>query len=498
MSIASVAAQTMYYGQVLLKDTPYPGVEVTAHWTDTAGIYNEVSEITLDKREAYARGNSNFLGYYFFEKGVISPKANTNIIFTFDDYPYYIIIDPAKTGEFRLNTISFVYGNIYPSSQAEDGNVTLPENISNLDREDLVNLMLKRDNATDDAYEELNPNQAAANDTDSVPIESGSEKLKEPIIPPLQNQEKKKPWYSDVFLVVLILVSVICIVFISYLTIKYGVGYIASAVTEIASQPESLVKRFMQKQVKGFASQIIKITPDEKLIHALERLRDTELVFVVKGNNCIGYMPRKYFLNADMDLEKKVADIIYPKENLAIGPHDTVSEAYSMMRKEGVTKLCILDDHGLNGEISLKEIQKTTLDLPKLKSIGTAVRDIADKEVRFIKKGDTVDAARRLMKDKDAEILVVMEGEKPIGIFTLHDYIMNYAKYQKSFMSQLVESVMISNFAQMDPDADIIEANRLMVSKEFKHFPLIVHDVVIGVLSQEALCDTLFSEFENP
>ncbi|MCM2325838.1 MAG: CBS domain-containing protein, partial [Candidatus Woesearchaeota archaeon] len=468
--MVSVAAQTMYYGQVLLKDTPYPGVEVTAHWTDTSGTYKEISEITLDKREAYARGNSNFLGYYFFEKGVISPKTNTNIIFTFDDYPYYIIIDPAKSSEFRLNTISFVYGNIYPSSQADDGNVTIPENISNLDKEDLVNLMLKRDNATGSAYEGPITDDSMINN-DSMHIELGSEKIKEPIIPPLQDKEKKKPWYSDIFLVALILLSMIGIVFISYLVIRYGIGYIASAVTEIASQPESLGRKFMQRQVKGFASQIVKIAPDEKLVRVLERLRDSELVFVVRGNACLGYIHRRYFLNADIDLEKKVADIVYPKENLAIGLQSTVSEAYSVMRKERVTKLCISDNQGLVNEVNLSVIQKAALDLPKLPGTDFSVRDIADKEVNFINKGKTVDAARRLLKDRDAEILVVMEDEKPIGIFTLHDYIVNYAKYQKSFMSQLVESVMISNFAQMDADADMIEANRLMVSREFKHFP---------------------------
>lgn len=104
-------------------------------------------------------------------------------------------------------------------------------------------------------------------------------------------------------------------------------------------------------------------------------------------------------------------------------------------------------------------------------------------DVASVEAGDTVFDAVRLMADKDIGALLVMEGEKLVGIVTERDYARKIILEGKTSKDSAVSEVMTRHVLCVSPDRTIEECMALMTDKRARHLPVLDHKRVVGVVS---------------
>ena len=116
---------------------------------------------------------------------------------------------------------------------------------------------------------------------------------------------------------------------------------------------------------------------------------------------------------------------------------------------------------------------RTVADI--LKSKGNDVYSVAP--------GDTIFDAVKLMADKEIGSVVVMEGDKLVGIMTERDYARKVVLEGKSSRESSVGDVMTRQVLCASPERTVDECMALMTDKRARHLPVLDHKRVVGVVS---------------
>jgi CBS domain-containing protein len=79
--------------------------------------------------------------------------------------------------------------------------------------------------------------------------------------------------------------------------------------------------------------------------------------------------------------------------------------------------------------------------------------------------------------------LLVLEGEKLVGIFSERDYAREVMLKGRSSKTTQISDVMTHNVICGKPDDTVEEALTLLTSKNFRHLPVVENNKVLGILS---------------
>jgi CBS domain-containing protein len=105
------------------------------------------------------------------------------------------------------------------------------------------------------------------------------------------------------------------------------------------------------------------------------------------------------------------------------------------------------------------------------------------RQVYTVAKGVTVSEAVRQMNEKGVGALLVMDGRKPVGIFTERDVLRRIVDADKDPALTQVSQVMTRSPMTIEAKARIDEAMSLMTERRFRHLPVVEDGEVIGMLS---------------
>jgi len=105
------------------------------------------------------------------------------------------------------------------------------------------------------------------------------------------------------------------------------------------------------------------------------------------------------------------------------------------------------------------------------------------RDVYSITPDATVYDALKLMAEKEVGALIVLDGEKMVGIFSERDYARKVILSGKSSEETLVREIMSSDVKYVGPDEKVKTCLSIMTKKHFRHLPVLEQDKVIGVLS---------------
>ena len=86
---------------------------------------------------------------------------------------------------------------------------------------------------------------------------------------------------------------------------------------------------------------------------------------------------------------------------------------------------------------------------------------------------ETVYEALRMMSIKDVGALIVMEGDKMVGILSERDYARKVVLLGKTSRETLVSEIMSQHVYTVHPDQTIEEAMELMTHKRIRHLPVV-------------------------
>ena len=114
------------------------------------------------------------------------------------------------------------------------------------------------------------------------------------------------------------------------------------------------------------------------------------------------------------------------------------------------------------------------------------VRDILREKgtvVYSISPDDTVYDALKLMAEKNLGALLILDGDRLVGLVSERDYARKVVLKDKLSKETKVKEIMRTEVFSVTPDMDLDECMELITEKRTRHLPVIENDRVIGVIS---------------
>lgn len=99
---------------------------------------------------------------------------------------------------------------------------------------------------------------------------------------------------------------------------------------------------------------------------------------------------------------------------------------------------------------------------------------------------ETITEAANVMNDAIVGALVVVDGERPVGIVTDRDLVVR-AMTRGLPADSRVDSVMTAELISIGPDADLHDAAQLFREHAIRRLPIISDDRVLGMISADDL-----------
>jgi CBS domain-containing protein len=117
-----------------------------------------------------------------------------------------------------------------------------------------------------------------------------------------------------------------------------------------------------------------------------------------------------------------------------------------------------------------------------------AVTDSAD---------DTLSEACARMRESQTGSLLVMDGQRLIGIVTERDVLKTVAQGLDPKVTPL-KDVMTTDIITIGPMTTLKEAAKIMASKWIRHLPVVEGSKVVGIISQRDLTGVLAEALHEP
>jgi len=124
------------------------------------------------------------------------------------------------------------------------------------------------------------------------------------------------------------------------------------------------------------------------------------------------------------------------------------------------------------------------------------VKDVIDPGKTLIAPSATsVRSAARMMAEKRAGALMVVDGSRLVGIFTERDIAFRVVAQGRDPDRTLLAEVMSRNPVTIGPNQLFGEALHVMHERGFRHLPVIEGDEPIGIVSARSALDPELEEF---
>jgi CBS domain-containing protein len=129
-----------------------------------------------------------------------------------------------------------------------------------------------------------------------------------------------------------------------------------------------------------------------------------------------------------------------------------------------------------------------------------SVQQLLDQKARgvhSIAPDEPVLAAIRKMAEHHIGALLVMSGDRLVGIVSERDYARKVVLLGRSSTETRVEAIMTSKVVTVNPRQDAHDCMRLMTDKRIRHLPVVQGERVVGVLSIGDLVRAVIQEQER-
>ena len=114
-----------------------------------------------------------------------------------------------------------------------------------------------------------------------------------------------------------------------------------------------------------------------------------------------------------------------------------------------------------------------------------SIRDVMTTDPRSLDGDASVVEAARLMRDEDAGIVPVVEGERLVGTVTDRDIAVRVVAEGKAPESVTVGEIASRDLVTIDPQQELSEALRLMARHQVRRLPVVEEDGrLVGIVAQ--------------
>lgn len=110
---------------------------------------------------------------------------------------------------------------------------------------------------------------------------------------------------------------------------------------------------------------------------------------------------------------------------------------------------------------------------------------------------DSVFDALKILADHDVGALLVMEGDKLVGVFSERDYTRKIALAGKASKNTLVKDIMTADVQTVSPQTRTRACMALMSQKKIRHLPVVDGTRVLGMISIRDIMDDIIADHEQ-
>ena len=104
--------------------------------------------------------------------------------------------------------------------------------------------------------------------------------------------------------------------------------------------------------------------------------------------------------------------------------------------------------------------------------------------------------ALKVMAEKNVGALLVVEGERLVGVFSERDYARKVILKGKASKEIPVREIMTSHVLYVRPEQTIEECMALMTDKRVRHLPVLEQERLVGVISIGDVVKAIIAEQE--
>jgi len=129
----------------------------------------------------------------------------------------------------------------------------------------------------------------------------------------------------------------------------------------------------------------------------------------------------------------------------------------------------------------------------------TAVHILNNKgrDVWAVRPDQSVLEALKIMADREVGAVLVMDGDKLIGILSERDYARKVVLAGRSSRESPVRDVMTTQVVCVPPERSVEDCMALMTDNRLRHLPVVDHKRVIGVVSIGDLVKAVIDDRED-
>ena len=107
-----------------------------------------------------------------------------------------------------------------------------------------------------------------------------------------------------------------------------------------------------------------------------------------------------------------------------------------------------------------------------------------------VRPDESVQVAIARMQEENIGSVAVCEGPRLVGIFTERD-VLRLAGEGADFLDLTVETVMTSSPVTISPDADLLDAARVMNERNIRHLPVVEGENLLGIVGMREVLHAL-------
>jgi CBS domain-containing protein len=113
------------------------------------------------------------------------------------------------------------------------------------------------------------------------------------------------------------------------------------------------------------------------------------------------------------------------------------------------------------------------------------IRDVMTKNPRTVSNSDSVSDAARRMRDEDAGLIPIVDGDRLTGVVTDRDIALRVVADGRDASSMRVEEIASKSLVTVDPDQGLDEALKIMAEHQVRRLPVCEEDGrLIGIVAQ--------------